>query len=153
LQLHFFGNRVISSEGGHCKKSFRTRFEHSSSLAHELRLVSELLLICVTLSRSTRCLHRLGVAHQSSLRSPTTTMSFSISHFRRRVPNQSVGDFRTITQSWHPRTGITTLLHLSTTTELVVPNAISQHNPHSDSQLARHRGSAFPRPFWINLRR
>jgi len=28
------------------------------------------------------CFHQLGVAHQSSLRSPTTTMSFSISPFR-----------------------------------------------------------------------
>jgi hypothetical protein len=59
-----------------------TRIEHTFSSAHELRLFSELLFICVTLTCSARCVHQFGVAHQSSLRSSTTTMSFSISPFR-----------------------------------------------------------------------
>ena len=53
--------------------------EHTSSLAQELRLFLELLFICVTLSGSALRVHQLGVAHQSSLRSSTTMMSFSIS--------------------------------------------------------------------------
>jgi len=44
-----------------------------------------------------------------------------------------------ITCCWHPRTGITTSLPPpSTTTELLVLDLIPQHNPHPDSQLARH---------------
>ena len=63
-------------------------------------------------------------------------------------PNQSASDFRTITRSRHPRTGITTfLLPLSTTTELVVLNTIPQHNPHPDSQLASHGCSRLPETF------
>jgi hypothetical protein len=47
--------------------------------------------------------------------------------------------------TWHPRTGITTfLLYLSTSTELVVFNPISLHDPHPDPQLASHRCSRFP---------
>src|SRR5271170_3357663 len=49
---------------------------------------------------------------------------------------------------WHPRTGLTTyLLHLPTTAELVVPNPIPQHDPHSNSQLASHRRSRLPQTF------
>jgi hypothetical protein len=63
-------------------------------------------------------------------------------------PNQSAGDFRTITRCWHSRTGITSsLLHLSTTTELVVLNLIPQHDPHPDSQFARNGGSCFSEAF------
>ena len=68
-----------------------------------------LLSICVTLSCSALCVHQLGVAHQSSLRSAMTTMSFSISLSGGGTPNQSAGDFRTTTRFWHPRTGSTTL--------------------------------------------
>src|SRR5882724_5292008 len=55
------------------------RIEHTSSSAQELRLFLELLFIGVTLSCSALHVHQLGVAHQSSLRSSTTMMSFSIS--------------------------------------------------------------------------
>jgi hypothetical protein len=49
---------------------------------------------------------------------------------------------------WHPRTGITTFrLHLPTTTELVVRDAIPQHDPHPDSQLARHGCSRLSETF------
>src|ERR1700722_17683356 len=41
----------------------------------------------------------------------------------------------------------TALLHLSTTTELVVLNPIPQHDPHPDSQLASHCGSRFSQTF------
>jgi len=51
--------------------------EHTPWSAQQLRLFLKLLFICVTLSRSALCVHQLGVAHQSSLRSPSTTMSFS----------------------------------------------------------------------------
>jgi hypothetical protein len=54
------------------------RIVHTSSAAQELRLFLELLFICVTLSCSALHVHRLGVAHQSSLRSSPTMMSFSI---------------------------------------------------------------------------
>jgi hypothetical protein len=57
--------------------------EHTSSLAQELRLFLELLFICVTLSGSALRVHLFGVAHQSSLRSSTTMMSFSISPRRK----------------------------------------------------------------------
>jgi hypothetical protein len=39
------------------------------------------------------------------------------------------------------------LLHLSTTTELVVLNLIPQHDPHPDSQLASYGHSGFPQTF------
>jgi hypothetical protein len=50
-----------------------------SPSARELRLFLELLCICVTLACSALHIHQFGVAHQSSLRSSTTMMSFSIS--------------------------------------------------------------------------
>jgi len=56
--------------------------ERTPTSAQQLRLFLELLLICVTLSRAALVIHRFGVAHQSSLRSSMTTMSFSIPLFR-----------------------------------------------------------------------
>ncbi|MGA8555549.1 MAG: hypothetical protein WB630_14135, partial [Candidatus Acidiferrales bacterium] len=53
--------------------------EWGKSPYYERRLFSELLFMCVTLSCLAVCIHQLGVAHQSSLRSPSTTMSYSIS--------------------------------------------------------------------------
>jgi hypothetical protein len=79
------GYGVISNEAGRCKSLFLCfigRIEHTSSSAQELRLFLELLFICVTLSCSALHVHQLGVAHQSSLRSSTTMMSFSISPLR-----------------------------------------------------------------------
>jgi hypothetical protein len=43
---------------------------------------------------------------------------------------------RTIARFRHPRTGFTTLLLLSTTTELVVINLVPQQDPQSDSHVA-----------------
>jgi hypothetical protein len=51
---------------------------------------------------------------------------------------------RTIRRFWHPRTGCTALLLLSATTELLIINLISQHDPQPDSQLPCHRYACFP---------
>jgi len=49
---------------------------------------------------------------------------------------------------WHPHTGITALLQLlSTTTELVVINLISQHDPQTDPKLASHGHARLPETF------
>jgi hypothetical protein len=71
---------------------FIPRIEHTSSSAHELRLFLELLFIGFTLTGPAICIHQRGVAHQSSLRSFMTMMSFSISLFREAgsLINQSV---------------------------------------------------------------
>src|SRR6202030_2834539 len=51
----------------------------------------------------------------------------------------------TITQSRHPRTGITaSLLPLSTTTELLVINLVPQHDPQPNPQFSRGGNSGFP---------
>ena len=56
--------------------------------------------------------------------------------------------FRTIPRFWHPRTGFTAfLLLLSTTTELVVLNLISQHDPQPDPELASHGHTGLPETF------
>jgi hypothetical protein len=55
---------------------------------------------------------------------------------------------RTITRSGHSRTGITVfLLHLSTTTELVVINLISQHDPQPNPKFSRGGNAGFPQTF------
>jgi hypothetical protein len=79
------GLRVISNEADRCKSFFPvliSRIEHTFSLAQELRLFPELPFIDVTLRCSALRVHHFGVAHQSSLRSRTTMMSFSISPLR-----------------------------------------------------------------------
>src|SRR5215813_4442527 len=48
---------------------------------------------------------------------------------------------------WHPRTGCTALLLLSTTTELFIINLVPQHDPQSDPELARHRHACLPQTF------
>ena len=77
-------------------------------------------------------------------------MSYSNSLFSREAGsliNRPV-TFRTIARFWHPRTGITALLLLlSTTTELVVLNLIPQHDPHPDSEFASHSHSRLPQTF------
>jgi hypothetical protein len=53
--------------------------------------------------------------------------------------------FRTIPRFWHPRTGITALLLLlSTTTELVVLDLIPQHDPQPDPEFASHGHARLP---------
>src|ERR1700691_5142579 len=61
-----------------------------------------------------------------------------------RLINQTV-TLRTITRSRHSRTGITAFpLHLSTTTELVVINLISQHDPQPNPEFSCCSDSRFP---------
>ena len=55
-----------------------------------------------------------------------------------RLINRSV-TVRTISDFKHPRTGCTTLLLLSATTELFIINLIPQHDPQSDPELAGYR--------------
>src|SRR6516225_1211792 len=52
---------------------------------------------------------------------------------------------------WHPRTGCTALLLLSTTTELFIINLVPQHDPQSDPELACHRYTRFPQTFLNQL--
>ena len=55
---------------------------------------------------------------------------------------------RTIARSRHPRTGFTAfLLPLSASTELVIVNLISQHDPQPDPQLASSGHSRLPQTF------
>ena len=63
-----------------------------------------------------------------------------------RLINRSV-TVRTIRDFKHPRTGCTTLLLLSATTELLIINLIPQHDPQSDSKLACHRYTCFSETF------
>jgi hypothetical protein len=61
-----------------------------------------------------------------------------------RLINQTV-TFRTITPFWHSRTGSTTsLLHLSTTTELLVIDLVPQHDPQPNPEFPCGRDSGFP---------
>ena len=61
-----------------------------------------------------------------------------------RLINQTV-TLRTITPSRHSRTGTTaSLLHLSTTTELVVINLVPQHDPQPNPQFSCCGDSRFP---------
>ncbi len=79
------GYRVISNEAGCCKGFFlRSLLESKTLLRRRTNCVCfwSFRSSPFTLSCSAFCAHRLGVAHQSSLRSPWTTMSFSISPFR-----------------------------------------------------------------------
>ena len=120
--------------------------EHTFPAARESRLGG-----CVV-SPASPLTARAGSA--SSIRGcPPNISSVTIDHDElcelpvgRRVSliNQTV-TLRTITPSRHPRTGITaSLLHLSTTTELVVINLISQHDPQPDPQFPRGGNSGLP---------
>jgi hypothetical protein len=74
-------------------------------------------------------------------------MSYSNSLFSREAGsliNRPV-TFRTIRRFWHPRTGTTAfLLLLSTTTELVVLDLISQHDPQPDPQFTSYGHAGLP---------
>jgi hypothetical protein len=60
-----------------------------------------------------------------------------------RLINQTV-TFRTITPFWHSRTGSTTsLLHLSTTTELLVIDLVPQHDPQPNPEFPCGSDSGF----------
>src|SRR5215831_20711455 len=98
--------------------------------------------------RSDPCrLHHFGAAHQPSLRSWWTMMTYANSLLKKgggSLTNRPV-TIRTKPRFKHPRTGSTALL-LSTTTELFVVDLIPQHDPEANAQLARHRYARFSHP-------
>lgn len=63
-----------------------------------------------------------------------------------RLINRSV-TVRTIPDFKHPRTGCTTSVLLSATTELFVLNLVPQHDPQSDPELAGYRHARSPQTF------
>jgi len=85
---HSAGNSVISNEAGRCKGFFlRFLLESNTSLRWRRDCVCfwSFCSSAVALSCSAFDAHRLGVAHQSSLRSPSTMMSFRSPFAGRRV--------------------------------------------------------------------
>jgi hypothetical protein len=95
---------------------------------------------------------------------PPSRFIYRVSHALQPVISQDkrfAGDFRNITRSWHPRTGITTvLLHLSTTTELVVHKYLREDGharyggtPFSSFLQARNRFVRAGREFISRIRR
>ena len=77
--------RVISNDVGHCKSFFLRLFLESNTPFRRRTNCVCFWRYCssaFTLTCSALCVHQLGVAHQSSLRSPSTMMSFPISPFR-----------------------------------------------------------------------
>ena len=64
----------------------------------------------------------------------------------RTVTIHTIRDFK------HPRTGGTALL-LPTTTELLVIDLITQHDPQANASLRAAATRAFPNPFCTSLRR
>src|SRR6201987_4727715 len=94
-------------------------------------------------------LHRLGVVHQTSLRSRATMMMYSNSL---TVPGRQVAYSlirsrfsRTTVAIRHPRMDTTVFLpRLSATAELLVINLVTQHDPESDSQFPGCCDSRFP---------
>src|ERR1700722_6462206 len=85
LVLHMDDNGVISNETGRCKGFFLGFLLESNTLLRRRRDCVCFWSFCssaFTLKCSAFDAHPRGVAHQSSLRSRSTTMSFSISPFR-----------------------------------------------------------------------
>src|SRR5215475_11817759 len=97
--------------------------------------------------RSDLCrFHRCGVAHQASLRSLQTMMTYANSLPKKREAGSLINrtvTIRTKPRFRHPRTGGTALL-LPTTTELFITDLVSQHDPQANPQLACHRHTRFP---------
>jgi hypothetical protein len=92
--------------------------------------------------------HEFGAAHQPSLRSQRTMMTYANSLLSRREAGSLINrtvTMRTKPRFRHPRTGGTAML-LSTTTELLVIDLIAQHDPQANAQLAGHRHAGFPQP-------
>src|SRR5437867_10296609 len=101
-------------------------------------------MICVQPNGSAR-FHFIrlgGVAHQTSLRSPSIMMTYSNSpHSGRRVAYSVTRSLqcRTTVVIWHSRMGFPALPLLSAAAELFVVNLVAQHNPQADTQFALFR--------------
>ena len=94
-------------------------------------------------------LHRLGVVHQTSLRSRPTMMisSNSLTAPGRQVAYSLIRSrfCRTTVAIRHPRMDTTAFLpRLSATAELLVINLVAHHDPESDSQFPGCCDSRFP---------
>jgi hypothetical protein len=84
LKLTWTVSAFFSNDADRCKRFFCTLLLASSTLLHGAGIASvlESLFIWLHPKLLSPCVHQFGVAHQSSLRSRTTMMSFSISPFR-----------------------------------------------------------------------
>src|SRR5258708_40245822 len=86
-----------------------------------------------------------GVAHQTSLRSPSIMMTYSNSpHSGRRVAYSVTRSLqcRTTVVIWHSRMGFPALPLLSAAAELFVVNLVAQHDPQADTQVCAPPQSA-----------
>ena len=113
-------------------------------------------MICVQPNGSAR-FHFIrfgGVAHQTSLRSPSIMMTYSNSpHSGRRVAYSVTRSLqcRTTVVIWHSRMGFPALPLLSAAAELFVVNLVAQHDPQADTQFARRRNPRLAHPFLDKL--
>src|SRR5262245_18523932 len=107
-------------------------------------------LLCVHPTRSAPSLHPLGCCppNISSILMDHDELSELPGYPGRagRLINRPM-TVRTISDFKHPRTGCTTLVLVSATTELFVVNLIPQHDPQSDPQLAGYRHARSPQTF------
>ena len=92
---HMFGNGVISNDADRFKRFYFLFFLSTNTPFpwHANRVsVAALFHLCHPNSLGPFPLHRFGVAHQTSLRSRSTMMSYAISPQGGGSPNQSDGD-------------------------------------------------------------
>src|ERR1700722_16638464 len=96
IAIVFFDYRVISNDADRFKRFCFLFFLSTNTpfLGHASRVsVAILLHLCHPNSLGPFSLHRFGAAHQTSLRSPSTRISYAISPEGGGSPNQSDGDF------------------------------------------------------------
>jgi hypothetical protein len=112
--------------------------EHTSSIARASRPCGLRSFTPVTLTCSARFRFIGAVLPTNHLFGHDSTMMCYSNSLREAgsLINRPV-TVRTIARSRHPRTGITAvLLHLSTTTELVILNLVPQHDPQPNPEFA-----------------
>src|SRR5207245_9438855 len=113
-------------------------------------------MICVQPTGSAR-FHFIrfgGVAHQTSLRSPSIMMTYSNSpHSGRRVAYSVTRSLqcRTTVVIWHSRMRCPALPLLSAAAELFVINLVAQHDPQADTQFVCRRNPRLAHPFLDKL--
>jgi hypothetical protein len=91
------GKGVISNDAGRFKRFYSYFFGPRTHPSYRTRIASLWLRSSTCLCHPNQLgpfpLHRFGVAHQTSLRSRSTMMSYAISPQGGGSPNQSDGDF------------------------------------------------------------
>src|SRR4030095_150207 len=98
--------------------------------------------------------HFGGVAHQTSLRSPSIMMTYSNSpHSGRQVAYSVTRSLRcrTTVESRHTCVGFPALPQLAAATELFVINLVAHHDPQPDAQFARCRDPGLAHSFLDEL--